>query len=434
MKPYLIKTILLLVVVSLLSAAVGIYIFNMPELVRSEINENGELILYYSNGKTENLGNVEGKQGDTGAVGKDGASGSDGQVTIVTDDSSIPQATAKGLQSAVSITCTFQSKNYWGQTTTSTSAGSGVIYKCDKSEGEAFIITNYHVVYNESSNSVSENIKVYVYGAEYNTLELPAMYVGGSPTNDIAVLYVSDSGILRDSACVAATIADSEELSIGSTAIAVGNPEGMGISASCGVVSVDSEYITMSSVNGAGQVKFRVMRIDTAVNSGNSGGGLYNASGELIGIVNAKISSSNVENIAYAIPSNLATTVADNIIRNCYQKTNKSALKATLGITVAISESKAVFDPTLGIMRIKETVRVSEISSSSGLVSSVLKEADILLGVSVGDYELEITRMYHALDIAFFVKAGDELTFKILRDGIEQTVSVTVSQNHLMSC
>ena len=105
-----------------------------------------------------------------------------------------------------------------------------------------------------------------------------------------------------------------------------------------------------------------------------------------------------------------------------------------MGITVAISESKAVFDPTLGIMRIKETVRVSEISSSSGLVSSVLKEADILLGVSVGDYELEITRMYHALDIALFVKAGDELTFKILRDGIEQTVSVTVSQNHLMSC
>ena len=382
----------------------------------------------------DNLGVVEGKAGADGKDGNENASAPVGDVTIVTEDSSVPFATAKGLQSAVSITCTFQSKNFWGQTSTSTSAGSGVIYKYDRAAGEAFIITNYHVVFNESTNAVSEDINVYIYGSEYTSLKVPAEYVGGSPTNDIAVLHISESDTLKVSDCAAVTVADSEELAIGSTAIAVGNPEGMGISASCGIISVDSEYITMSSVNGAGQVKFRVMRIDTAVNPGNSGGGLYNASGELIGIVNAKISSNSVENIAYAIPSNLAITVADNIIRNCYQKTNTSALKATYGFTVAISDTTAIYDTDSGFMRIKETVRAAEISSNGGLASDVLQAGDIFLSATVGDYTIEITRMYHMVDLTLRINAGDELTFKILRNGIEQTVSVTVTQNHLTAC
>ena len=113
------------------------------------------------------------------------------------------------------------------------------------------------------------------------------------------------------------SVFDSEMINVGESAIAIGNPEGNGFSTSLGIVSVDSEYIEMTGADGVTNVEFRVMRIDTAVNGGNSGGGLFNSKGELIGIVNAKIQSTTVENIAYAIPSNLAAAVADNIIYHC---------------------------------------------------------------------------------------------------------------------
>ena len=73
------------------------------------------------------------------------------------------------------------------------------------------------------------------------------------------------------------------------------------------------------TVNINGKTEMRVIRVDTAVNPGNSGGGLFNSKGELIGIVNAKIISSDVENIGYAIPSSVAINVADNIINHTFQ-------------------------------------------------------------------------------------------------------------------
>ena len=97
---------------------------------------------------------------------------------------------------------------------------------------------------------------------------------------------------------------------VGSSAIAIGNAQGLGISSTSGVVSVDSEYITMTAADGKTAVAFRVMRVDTAINSGNSGGGMYDDNGNLIGIVNAKIVYDGVENIGYAIPSNGAVSVA----------------------------------------------------------------------------------------------------------------------------
>lgn len=432
MKPFIIKLISLLTVVVLTITAVAVLYPRTSQPVDAKINDNGELVLYYSDGSDKNLGRIEGEQGargekgNVGSTGPAGADGQDGVLTIVTDDSTVAVAAAKGLQSAVSIACM--------QGDTPLSYGSGVIYKYDKSIGEAFIITNYHVVYNESKKAVNTDIAVYLYGSEYTSFKMSAEYVGGSPTNDIAVLHISNSDVLKKSDCAAVTVASPEKLTIGSTAIAVGNAKGYGTAVTSGIVSVDSEYITMDAPDGSGELQFRVMRMDTAVNPGNSGGGLYNASGELIGIVNAKNASTSVENIAYAIPSDLVTAVADNIIDNCYQKTNKYAIKATFGVMVSISNSKAVYDNQTGKVSIVEAIRIAEEPTSTSLVWGKLFMGDVLLSISVGDYARDITRMHHVTDVTLRVRAGDVVEFKILRDGQEQTVSVTVTQNCLSVC
>ena len=429
-------------------------------IANAQINENGELVLVYSDGNEQNLGVVvgkdgaAGKDGEDGSNGKDGADGTNGQngingvdgadgsLVITSDGSSIPAASAKGLRSAVSIVCNFQAtiqQGGWrpGSSSTTTknysSAGSGVIYQMDTSEGDAFIITNYHVVYDASSNTengISEDISVYLYGSEIEEKAIEATYVGGSLYYDIAVLRVEDSEILKTSNACAVDVADADKVVVGDTAIAIGNAQGYGISTSFGIVSVDSEYITMTAADGSTTVSFRVMRTDTAVNSGNSGGGLYDDEGNLIGIVNAKIVDDGVENIGYAIPSNVAVSIAENIIDYCYGKSEERVQRALLGITVSTSDSKAVYNSETGSFTIEETVCVYEVSSGS-LADGILQAEDILVSATVNDNTTEITRQYHIIDMMLDMRAGDVVTLKILHGGEEMTVSITITEGCL---
>lgn len=429
-------------------------------IANAQINENGELVLIYSDGNEQNLGVVvgkdgaDGKDGEDGSNGKDGADGTNGQngingvdgadgsFVITSDGSSIPAASAKGLRSAVSIVCNFQAtiqQGGWrpGSSNTTTqdysSAGSGVIYQMDKTAGDAFIITNYHVVFDASSNTengISDDISVYLYGSEIEEKAIEATYVGGSLYYDIAVLQIDNSDILKASDACEVDVADSDEIVVGDTAIAIGNAKGYGISTSFGIVSVDSEYITMTAADGSTTVSFRVMRTDTAVNSGNSGGGLYDDEGNLIGIVNAKIVDDGVENIGYAIPSNVAVSIAENIIDYCYGKSEERVQRALLGITVSTSDSKAVYNSETGSFTIEETVCVYEVSSGS-LADGILKAEDILVSATVNGNTTEITRQYHIIDMMLDVRAGDVVTLKILRGEEEMTVSITVSEGCL---
>ena len=223
---------------------------NVIGIANAQINENGELILIYSDGNEQNLGVVVGKDGEDGEKGSDGsdgkdgtngqngingANGADGSLIITSDGSSIPAASAKGLRSAVSIVCNFQAtiqQGGWrpGSSSTTTqdysSAGSGVIYRMDKSEGDAFIITNYHVVYDASSNTengISDDISVYLYGSEIEEKAIEATYVGGSLYYDIAVLQIDNSDILKASDACEVDVADSDAIVVGDTAIAIGN-------------------------------------------------------------------------------------------------------------------------------------------------------------------------------------------------------------------
>lgn len=181
----------------------------------------------------------------------------------------------------------------FGGTVTTTSlvcaAGSGVIYDLNKEAGNAYVITNFHVIYDaESDNGIADYIYLSLYGGITNIntstgentdgLAIPATYVGGAADYDIAVLKVQGSEILRESSAEEAEIGSSEEITTGEKVFAIGNPEGDGISVTEGVISVDSEYIQLeSTINPGTAVSMRVMRTDAAINPGNSGGGLFDS-------------------------------------------------------------------------------------------------------------------------------------------------------------
>lgn len=321
-------------------------------------------------------------------------------------------------------------------------AGAGVIFRLDKTTGDALIITNYHVCYDNSATpQISSEISLFLYGNEefsivtensvsdgWNTYKyqnlvsdnkISAKYLGGSMLYDIAVLKVTGSEILKNSNAEPAHFANSDEISVGETAIAVGNPSGAGISITQGIVSVDSEYISMIGVDNATTCQFRVIRTDTAINGGNSGGGLFNSNGELIGIVNAKITSSSIENIGYAIPSNVAEFVAKNIIRNCNGEDKLTVQRCMLGISLKAEYSSATSKYTENGYKteIVETVTISTIDETS-IVKDKLAVGDIVKSVTInysnGTFiSKDITRTFHLIDLSLTISAGDSITLYV---------------------
>lgn len=357
-------------------------------------------------------------------------------ITIDSQYSKNLLAASRGLLSAVSINCKFDvtvsyssgfgrpSNTY---TTQKTSAGSGVIYKLDKESGDAFIITNYHVVYcngADTADDISDDIDVFLYGKEYADYAIPATYVGGSMNYDIAVLRVSNSDVLRESSAIEAKFADSNHISVLDTAIAIGNPEGRGISATVGAVNIESEELEMTSIDGKDIMKLRVIRTDAAVNGGNSGGGLFNDEGLVIGIVNAKLADSDIDNIGYAIPSNVAKYVADNIIHyDSQDEKNDAVYRLILGINVTISSSDAYYDTGTGKVTTVETVIVGSVVSG-GIAEGILNEGDVIKAVTIDGVKYEIMRTYNVIDVMLGARVGSSVVFTVERDGTEMELTV----------
>lgn len=347
------------------------------------------------------------------------------------------------LTSVVSIECGFKRTKasnipYMPSTEEAvTSAGAGVIYSLDKSAGDAYIITNYHVVYDAESTGketiahVSDDITVYLYGGEIKSGAIEASFVGGAKDYDIAVLQIDDSDVLKESAAHAVTFADSDAITVGETVYAVGNPSGSGISATSGIVSVDAEYISMERLDATSSndtVQHLEIRIDASVNHGNSGGGLFNAEGKLIGIVNAKTEKTGVEGMGYAIPSNLALAVAQNVIDNSKLNSSKGAFRATLGVTVSVVDSKGVYDEASGKTYISETTQIQSVTAG-GAAQGKLRAGDTLYSVTLGGKEIVLTREHKLTTVLFNVRKGDTVQFKVARGGEIETVEITFSSD-----
>lgn len=352
---------------------------------------------------------------------------------------------AENVMSVVGVYCGFASTTGGGlgkpsSTTYSMSMGSGVIIDLNKQAGNALVLTNYHVLYNEASNTangISDNIYLYLFGAlnkfsadkgDVNGNGMRATYVGGAMDYDIALLKIEGSKYLQNSAATEAKIGDSEQMNVGEEVFAIGNPDGAGISVTSGVLSMKSEYVSISALDGrdedkdgyVDEVSYRVMRTDAAINGGNSGGALFNAQGELIGITNAKSVGEEKDNMGYALPMTQMEKLCDNIMDN------GGVVKcATLGIAVTVTNSSA--DSNL---EVTEEVTVAR-SAQSTTASSYgkFREGDIFQWVEYKGERTAITRRYQVNEMLLTVRKGDSVSFGILRDGYEVTVTITFDQD-----
>ena len=346
-------------------------------------------------------------------------------------------SSARALLSVVSIVSTFKkyTANDFGfssgnETREYTSRGSGVIYKLDREKGDAYVITNYHVVFDRSSiskNGISENIQLFLYGQESEAYAITATYVGGSLQNDLAVLKIQNSEVLRRSYALAATPGDSDSLSVMDSVVAIGNPEGQGISATSGIVSVDSEPLVMIGADGVSTITPRVIRVSVAINEGNSGGGLFDTEGKLVGIVNAKKTGSDIDNIAYAIPSVVATGIADNIIGFCDGSQNTAFYKAMLGIKLTANVMGLVIDPESGKVIKSELVEVAELTSTC-ITGDLVQVGDVITAISVDGVSREVTRMHHVIDHMLKARVGSTVELTIKRGEETVTATITVPQ------
>jgi len=342
-------------------------------------------------------------------------------------------AAAKGLLSSVSVSCYFEYSSGYGPSYTGSKTemreGAGVIYRLDKNKGDAYIITNYHVVYEASATTkgrISDSMYIELYGMEDCGKEIACEYVGGSMYYDIAVLKVEGSRIIAESNAVAAEFADSSDVCVLDTAIAIGNPEGDGISATVGYINVDSEIIEMLASDEKTVILVRVMRIDTPVNHGNSGGGLFNDKGQLIGIVNAKTDSTEVENIGYALPSTLVASVVKNILDNCNGDTVTSVQRCMLGIAVGIKDKYTEYDTETGRLHKKEQVIVTSVKSN-GAADGKIQEGDIIRAIRIDGMLYEVDRTFKATETMLNARVGSLVVVYLTRGGNEIEVTVPIT-------
>ena len=346
-------------------------------------------------------------------------------------------------------------------------AGSGVFYKIDKANKEAFIITNYHVVSAEVQDNLqgtiyteSAVIKVYLYGTEdisgsnilgydFGSNALTAQYIGGSANYDLAVVKISgedfDKALTLNPYIEEISFADSNNLQLGETAIAIGNAMGKGIGVTKGVVSINNEDIN-PFISGSTR-KLTCIRTDAAVNGGNSGGGLFDGSGNLIGIVNARkvshLDQNSIvayENIGYALPSSYVKNVVENIIdfyQVKYQEENEDNIvgvfKPIIGITITVANPNDTYIENENTHILSENVVVVSVAEDSRAEEIGVKVDDIVAKIKVkrGEETIiqEITRMDILMNYSLTFRYGDEITYVVNRYNAEEEVWQEIELN-----
>ncbi len=297
---------------------------------------------------------------------------------------------AANVNSTVGIT-TSVTTNYWGFQTTSAASGSGFILTAD-----GYVLTNYHVI--ESSSSISVTL--------YDGKSYDATLIGYDESSDIAVLKIDAEGLTP------VVLGDSDNLNVGDSVVAIGNPLGeLTFSLTSGAVSALNREITLSN-----SVTMNLIQTDCAINSGNSGGALFNLYGEVIGITNAKYSGSgsgaSIDNIGFAIPINHVRGIVESIIENGY------VAKPYIGVNVSdVSEETMGYGLPAG-------AAVKAVSEDSPAEKAGLQINDIITAVN-GKEISGRTGLSEAVSAA---SVGDTLTLTVYRQGKTISVNVTVGE------
>jgi len=303
----------------------------------------------------------------------------------------IADVASKASPSVVEIVTevTQQSYGFFGGTYTAQAAGSGVIISTD-----GYIVTNNHVV--EDANSITVTL--------YDGKEYEAELVGTDSKTDIAVIKIQAAGL------TSATIGDSSKIATGDTAVVIGNPLGtLGGSVTSGIISATSREIVI------GNESMELIQTNATINSGNSGGGLFDGSGNLIGIVNAKDSGQTssgaiIEGIGFAIPINTAMDVASELMQ--YGQVTD---RPTIGVYLQ--------ELTSDTQNYKAGLYITDIITGSGAEAAGLQPYDRIISIDgneVSSYT-ELSRYLRNKSV------GDTITLTVVRNDQEMAFNVTLT-------
>ena len=337
----------------------------------------------------------------------------------------------RSLMSSVAIVTGFKynTGGWSSRTQTDYYVGSGVIVDIDKSAGSAYILTNCHVVYDDSSvNTYASEVYVFLYGADDLTVAdkedyIPAEIAGATVTYDLALLKVENSEILKNSEAVAATFAEEEEVYAGANVYAVGNPEGCGIAVTRGIISRESESIAinLSSLhenNDDYSITYRVIRTDAAVNGGNSGGGLYDYNGKLVGIINSKLISEEVDNMGYALAGSYVKRIWPLLRDGSGYGLQRAVFPASYTYT-----SSAYFDNEKNLAVITDKVIVTGSSFSGLMRGDVIKRIKVVSDSGEVVEDMRITRHFNVDDVILSARKNYKVIYTILRGDSEREVT-----------
>lgn len=338
----------------------------------------------------------------------------------------------ESLLTSVSITSTwtYTQLGMTGSSEKETSAnGSGVICDINNECGDAYIITNFHVVYSPlqtENNGISKNIKCFLYGMEYESQAIAATCIGYTSTYDLAILEIKNSDILKNSLSKAVIMGEESEVFIGMNAYVVGNSGGKGISMALGSVTHLNE-ISRYTISTSIIPSIRCFRIDATVNGGNSGGGVYNSRGELIGIVCSKNESSGVEGMGYAIPITVVKNITKKIIYN-YQNGIEKLEKGLVGCNVGVKEGYTYYDTDIQAYKTIQVCRVTSINEGSAGEAAGLKVDDKLISATLNDITVNVQTIYSISDLLILANKGDTLKLSIIRteDGVDKELVIDV--------
>ncbi len=270
--------------------------------------------------------------------------------------------------------------------------GSGVII-----DAKGYIVTNEHVIRNATDLTVTLA----------NGKQFPAKIVGKDPRTDLAVIKI-DPGSEK---LTVARWGDSDKIKVGELAVAIGNPLSLDFArtVTAGIISAKNRILNMD-----GQ-QYELIQTDAAINPGNSGGALVNAAGEVIGINSIKISLSGVEGLGFAIPSNIAKPIVEELIKN------GKVIRPWMGIEgQTIDEEFAQYKG----LKQKSGVYVARVVKDGPSAKAGLKDNDIIIefdGVKIEKFEdLRNAVLKH--------KVGDEVKVKVLRGDKEMTFKVKLGE------
>lgn len=299
----------------------------------------------------------------------------------------------KVLPSVVGITVTYQVNTIFGSSSTGEATGSGIVISED-----GYILTNNHVISSDSSSyyAIQEatGIKINLYGDD---TAYDATVVGTDSYTDLAVLKIDKNGLTP------AVLGNSDNVKVGEFVMAIGNPLGMNYSVTTGVVSAVNR-----EVSSDGTV-YQAIQTDAAINSGNSGGALVNADGEVIGINTMKFAGAGVEGIGFAIPISSTTKVINQLIEF------KTVKRPYIGIS-----GSAVSDVDSQRYNIPKGVYVEGVEDKSPAAESGLQKGDIITKIE----GKEISSVAELNRIKYNYNIGDKVKLTIYRDNKEQEIEV----------